>query len=234
MSKIKVTQTQGTSAQTAVTSAIKVNAAIVAQINVCATADQAAAVHIATRDRGLVKLGTLIGEKMGKIGYTETREAIKPLLEAAYAKVGKDALYSGQQLSRVMALAYPGGKSNQDDKVLISKARKQLEKGLKAGASTLKLVSLATGKAAYNEKGEIVPIRPHAPRHNEKTPIDTLRAALAAALTAAKTAEIDEDQIAVAFLELAAECEYDIPALADAIATQAEDVPSVDTEEETE
>lgn len=187
---------------------VKVNAEVSALIMSVADADAKVQVAVTQSNQTIIKLGDCVGTTMGKNEYAVTRASLAPLFVAAYTKTNslssarrpEDALklYIGQQLARVMSIAYPGGKdaSASERKA----ATKQLEAGKKAGLGTNALITLARGAAKLDKdesgKTVLIPIKnDNRGGGNKLTPIDTLKKTLESSLTAAKAADIDREQM---------------------------------------
>lgn len=187
-------------------------------IETSATASAAAQVAVTTQEQTIVKLGELVGNTMGKNARDITRASLKPIFAEAYGKANKSlsrpkddtslALYVGQQMSRVLSIAYPGGLKATPAQA--NAARKQIELGKAAGLGTLALLDLAGGKAKVHtdpatNKATVVKVAnsaattngPGSGGGNAKTPLETLTKSIGDALTLAKTADIDREQMLV-------------------------------------
>lgn len=196
-------------ATTAVTPAIEAKAeiqvtiskAIVATIAPLASADATAQAAMRARDKQVVVTGTVIGEDkslqviLQAHGRSPIQKALKPLFVEAYAKAGRDELYAGQQLSRVLSIAFPGGLNAKPKE--IEKAKANLAKGIAANEETLTLIGLSTGRLAYQKDGTIAKRVTAAGSggHNAKSPLESFAFTVGNAVTSAKEAKLDALQL---------------------------------------
>lgn len=195
----KATATPATEAKAEVQ--VTISKAIVATIAPLATADATAQAAMRARDKQVVIAGTVIGADpsllavLAEHGRSPIQKALKPLFVEAYKKAGRDELYAGQQLSRVLSIAFPGGLNAKPKEV--EKAKANLAKGIAANEETLTLIGLSTGRLAYQKDGTIAKRVTTAGSggHNAKTPLDQFTFVVGNAVTAAKTAELDALQL---------------------------------------
>lgn len=191
--------------------AVKVPSQVQSAITESASADSNARLAVSTSEQSIVRLGKIIGTTMGSNDREVTRISVFPLFTAAYqtanTKLPTDRqkselalkLYVGQQVSRVISLAYPGGKNA--TKAQVRTALTELEKGQKLGISTLGLIQLAGGKSKIvvdptTHKAKVVRVvSGGSGGGNQKAPIDALKATMETALTAASQASIDLEQM---------------------------------------
>lgn len=207
--------------------AVTVPAEIKSAVSSLASADSAYQIASTSREQTIIKLGELTQKHMSKYAYEVTRLSLKPLMEAAFKATnaknphGKpdDALklYIGQQLARVMSVAYPGGK--EATPTARKEAMKQFEAGKAAGLAQTKLLDLAAGRAKLAkdtregaEKNAVilVPVKKDENRggHNAKAPIDVFTKTVHDAMTAAKVANIDREQMLIIFADGLIALEY--------------------------
>lgn len=195
---------------------IKVPASVFSAITSLASADASYQAASTSREKTIIVLGSEVQKTMSSNEYEAVRLSLKPLMEAAFGITNKKsaapkeekalALYVGQQLARVMSVAYPGGKAATP--AARKAALQQFQQGQAANLPQTKLLELVAGRAKLApDKSEgaapnavvLVPVKKDENRggHNAKTPIETLTATIGTALTAAKTADIDREQILV-------------------------------------
>lgn len=181
---------------------VTISKAIVATIAPLATADATAQAAMRARDKQVVVAGTLIGNDkdllivLGVHGRSPIQKALKPLFVEAYAKANRDELYAGQQLSRVLSIAFPGGKAAKPKEV--EKAKANLAKGIANNEETLTLIGLSTGRLVYQKDGTIakrVTTGSGSGGHNAKTPLEQFTFTVSNAVTSAKEAKLDALQL---------------------------------------
>lgn len=189
---------------------VTISKAIVATIAPLATADATAQAAMRARDKQVVVAGQTIGADASLLavlaihGRSPIQKALKPLFVEAYAKAGRDELYAGQQLSRVLSIAFPGGlkpggkdASPAKKAKAIEAAKANLAKGIAHNAETLDLIKLANGSLAYHKDGTLAKVERSGGSGggNAKTPLDTYTFVIGNAVSAAKTASLDALQL---------------------------------------
>jgi hypothetical protein len=183
---------------------VKVPEAVTSAVSALASNEAAVFNATAAREQTIVNVGDKVKVHLGKNPYDVTFASLKPVFyEAAKASNPKaeDALklYTGQQLSRVMLLAYPGGKD------ATPKQREQqtaeIEKGKKLGLGQVALFSLAKKGARVIVDKEtkkptvVTPQKDNRGGANKKAPIDSINEALGTIVNQAVAAKIDREQI---------------------------------------
>lgn len=188
---------------------VKVPEAVSSAVSALASNEAAVFNATAAREQTIVNVGDKVKVHLGKNPYDVTFASLKPVFYDAYkasnAKASnpktEDALklYTGQQLSRVMLLAYPGGKD------ATPKQREQqtaeIEKGKKLGLGQVALFSLAKKGARVIVDKEtkkptvVTPQKDNRGGANKKAPIDSINEALGAIVNQAVAAKIDREQI---------------------------------------
>lgn len=206
---------------------VPVHVEIKSAVSSLASADSAYQIASTSREQTIIKLGELTQKHMSKHAYEITRLSLKPLMEAAFqstnAKLSNPKpekalmLYIGQQLARVMSIAYPGGK--EATPTARKQAQAEFEKGKAANLPQTKLLDLVAGRAKLAkdtregaEKNAVilVPVKKDENRggHNAKAPIDVFTSTVHNAMTAAKVASIDREQMLVIFADGLIALEY--------------------------
>lgn len=189
-------------------------------ISESASAETAKVIAVSTAEQSTVKLGKLVGTTMGKHPYETVRLSLKPLFEAAY-KASNDkvpankkkedkavSLYAGQQLSRIMGIAYPGGKeaSPEQRKAIVEEVNKVLAKNPSLPTNTLYRVY--GGKVKLDKKGELTEVKKsNRGGGNAKKPIDAFRDTLANAMSTAKSAKLTAEQMLTVFGDILVDLE---------------------------
>lgn len=186
---------------------VKVSAKVVALITATATAANAQIAATKAAGQTLVSLAESIRQDKTLFALTrdELKEALKPYFLQAYKAIGKDELYSGQQLSRTIGYVWPGGA--QATKEESEKQREHLNKAIAAKVDVNTLNKIASGSMKYSKKGELIETKKSRRAHNAKTPLETMKAAIDNAVTAAVTAKLTVIQIGNALLDAMKDCE---------------------------
>lgn len=197
---------------------VAVPAALSLAIQKSASDEVAKTIAISTAEQSIVKVGKLTGETMAKHGYEVTRASIKPLWEAAYKAANAKApatkqkdekalvLYAGQQLSRVMSIAFPGGKDA--DPKARQVAASNRDRGLNENKPVQVVYGLSTGRLAFDKKGEIVEVRQQTRgASNKLTPFAAFSKTLKDSMSAYKQAKGSIEQMLTAFSDIAVELE---------------------------
>lgn len=206
--KATATVTPATEAKTEVV--VSISKAIVATIAPLASADATAQAAMRARDKQVVVAGTVTGQDKDLLqilathGRSPIQKALKPLFVEAYAKAGRDELYAGQQLSRVLSIAFPGGlkpggkdASPAKRAKAVERAKTMLAKGLEKNEETLTLIALANGSKIYGSDGKLADVKKDGGSGggNAKPPLDTFTFIVGNAVTAAKEAKLDALQL---------------------------------------
>lgn len=188
---------------------VTIAASVTTAIRSVAKDDATAFVAATKSEKSLLTLADKLKEAHGKDNRDAVSAALKPLFIAAYKAAGKrDESYALQQKSRVVSLAFPGGKKATDKER--ENAAKQLTAGIAKGYNVNDLIQLANGGAVIKKVGseeKIVSLR-SAPAHNAKKPADAYKASIEAALVAyCKNAKGDFIQSLNWFVDIACKLE---------------------------
>lgn len=186
---------------------VAVPAAVKSAITNAAKVQGQATLAAQTAQKTNLNLGKLIGKEMAKHGREAAQKALMPLFVEAYGGETKK-LYAGQQLSRVIGFAFPGGRG-QETKV-VKRAQEQLRKGEALDMGVNDLAKLASGNFVIGKDDKIEKIRTTSGGGNRKKPEDTFKDAITEALEAyCKTANVDFGVALNQFVEVAVTMEID-------------------------
>lgn len=190
---------------------VKVPVEITSAITTLATSEVAVFDASTAREQTIVGLGDKVKTHLGINSYEVTRASLKPVFETSYSAANKKAkspksdealgLYIGQQLSRVMLLAYPGGKDATPKER--ERQAKQIAAGKAAGLGQVAMLALAKKGATLvidkdTKKPTVVPPSTGGDNrggHNAKTPLEQITEMLGKVVDIAKGGEIDREQV---------------------------------------
>jgi hypothetical protein len=198
---------QGSSAAKAVVKLVQVPSQVIQLMTSTANAWSGAEIAATSREQTIVKLGQVIGNTMGRNPREVTKASIAAPLAKAYREANaklpaerrKDEkaldLYVGQQRSRILNIAYPGGADA--DPQTAKRAAADLAKAISANLKQDEIHGVASGRLGY-KAGKLVEIKQHTRGGGNKVkPLDAFRKGLKELLSAAKSAKLSKQQMAV-------------------------------------
>lgn len=207
----------------------KVLAAVREAIKSTATTTAKELSAIDAREQSLLLCADKVRE--AKIGTREvTQDYLKPLFVEIYAKANVTKEHAESQCSRMISFAFPGGRSADEKKAAkaataLAEARAYVKpNGKKLNTNELLPISRATAKLD-KKTGKIIRIESAGGSggHNAKKPAEAFKLSVGNAVTAAKTAKMDLDQMAVLIAESFKENEFDLSEVLEALTTAMED-----------
>lgn len=187
--------------------AVKVSAATIAALNAAIASDVSRIAAAKVAEKSIIKAGHAIRDAKFQ-SLDVAKASCKPIVEAAYIKAGQTVMYAGQQLSRMLSIAFPGKKAPTE------KARTRIVENLDAAIKSDKVgtndcIKIANGSARYDAKTEkVIPLKAdNRGGKNAKAPLDAYIAAVGNAVTAAAQAKLSLEQVVVAFAAAVIACE---------------------------
>lgn len=206
-------ETSKAKAEKVVIKLIAVPSQVQTMVQSMATAAYQADVAIGGREKSIINLGLLVGNTMGNSPRDVTKASIAPLiaraLREANEKLGKDhpkhrddkalTLYIGQQLSRIVSVAYPGGKDASAKER--EKATQDTKRALAENRPQPEILKFASGGLKF-QGNKVVEVENHTRgAANKIAPLDKVRRSLKSLMSEAKTAGIKKEQFMLALYD---------------------------------
>lgn len=230
-SKVNATKKQAANA----VKPVALSASIASLIGATASSSYASQIAATSHDQSIVTLGAALWKDMGKLGrevvsvsieapfakaYREANDKLNMLKDPMGKPYGpknphpkyKDAdalkLYIGQQRSRVLVCAFPGGKEASEKES--NAARVEMAKAIAARKSQPDVIKVASGNFKLDAKsGDLVRVKEHRRGgHNKATPFEAIKKTLKDAIAQAKSAKLSKAQFMTALYDEGIEAKW--------------------------
>jgi ABC-type transporter MlaC component len=141
-------------------------------------------------------------EKLAQADYLGDWKKAKDSEKAAAIKTAKEKLekLSGEQLSRALAIAFPGGKAGRENTKLATSATIERDSAIKLGFKTEEILSCARGNAKVVQGKLIVVKKDKRGAKNKKTPLESFEFGIGNLVTTGAIGKLDKEQMAKAFI----------------------------------
>lgn len=196
---------------------IEVSAQIKAEISSTAKQEGVAFSEATKRDNSLLNLGKVVRKSLAILHErSDVQTALKPLFVKAYAENGRPEFYAVQQLARVLSTAYAEDIAAVDAAIVLKDKKTEItdSTGKVRKLNVNDVYKITTGGARLKTKnGKTVLLatkKSNRGGQNAKTPKESYAFTIGNAATAAKTAKLKLEALAIADVEAKVENGWDL------------------------